>query len=192
MNYALRTHGLPTHPAASYPAFIGEGARCLVQRAVPPSAADRVDELLAAFQERYSAYLVVHTRAFPGVESVLATLAQRGVPLAVLSNKPHPMTVGVVQALFGNIPFVDVLGQREGFPRKPDPTVACELAKQMGVEPSRCALVGDTRIDVQTGTAAGMLVLGVLWGCGGEEELRRSGAQALIERPEDLLPLHRP
>ncbi|HTN74691.1 MAG TPA: HAD-IA family hydrolase, partial [Pirellulaceae bacterium] len=82
-----------------------------------------------------------------------------------------------------------VLGQRDDTPRKPDPTGALAIARQLGVAPANCLYVGDTNTDMETACAAGMYPVGVSWGFRTVEELRAHGAAQIIDRPEELLAL---
>ncbi|MCA9611092.1 MAG: HAD-IA family hydrolase, partial [Myxococcales bacterium] len=182
LNHVLAARDLPTHSRETVEGFVGEGARILVERALPPGV--DVDAVLAEFRARYAAHLTDHTRAYDGVRELLAELARREVPTAVLSNKPHDMTVGVVAALFEGHAFVRVLGQRDGVPRKPDPASALELGAAL--EPP-VAFVGDTPVDVATARAAGMTAIAVAWGMRDVALLREAGAEVVLERPADLL-----
>lgn len=107
--------------------------------------------------------------------------------MAVLSNKPHEFTVRCVQAHFAAVPFTRVLGQRDSVPRKPDPAGALEIADHCGRPSEQFLYVGDTAIDMETGLAAGMFPVGVLWGFRPREELVQAGARGLAARPEELL-----
>lgn len=185
MDHVLDGLGLPRRTRDEYERFIGEGARLLVRRSVG-GRADLEDEAFAAFRARYSSRLLVSTRPYPGVEELLASLAARGAPTAVLSNKPHDATVKIVRALFPDHPFVLVLGHREDTPRKPDPTSAFEIARAMGLAPRDVLFVGDTAVDVATARAAGMVPIGVLWGMRSREELEAAGATHLIAEPGEL------
>jgi phosphoglycolate phosphatase len=191
MNRALAAHGMPPHPPAHYRALIGGGARDLVTKIVPPDAGSQAqaDAVLAAFRSDYWGRLIVHTRAYPGIDELLAELARRGLKLAVLSNKPDAPTREIVRALFSGVPFAAVYGERPPLPRKPDPTTALALAQELGVAPERCAFVGDSQVDVSTALAAGMLPVAVLWGFRDRPELEASGARLLIAEPRELLAL---
>jgi len=184
LNHVLAARSMPTHDRAAIESFVGDGARMLVRRAIPDGADE--DALLAAFRARYLEHLTVHTRAFDGVIELLDALRDRGVPLAVLSNKPHDMTELVVADVLGRARFVEVFGQRDGVPRKPDPAAALELAARL---PGPTLFVGDTPVDVQTARAAGMRPIGVGWGMRDEALLREAGAEVILERPGDLLGL---
>jgi len=146
-------------------------------------------ELLAAYRAFYLEHLIVDTQPYPGIRELLAELQVRALPLAVLSNKPHELTVRIVERLFGEVPWRGVLGQRAGRPRKPDATCALELAAALGCPPAEIGFVGDTRIDMQTARAAGMIAVGVRWGFRDAPELVDHGAHHLIARPQELLTL---
>lgn len=190
MNEVLAARGLPPHAMARYKAFVGEGAENLVRRAVTAAGGvvDELPALLEDYRQRYAALEHGNSRPYEGIEAMLDAIAQSGRPMAVLSNKRDDFTRHLVRHAFGRFPFVEVRGERDGVPRKPDPTAAYELALALNVLPHRIGFVGDTKIDAQTATRAGMISVGVLWGFRGREELTQHGAQLLLERPQDLLP----
>ena len=72
---------------------------------------------------------------------------------------------------------------------KPDPTVAKQIAEQMGLEIKEVLYVGDSDVDIQTGRNAGMKTAGCLWGFRDRETLANAGADHILEKPEDLLKL---
>ncbi len=187
MNRALAARGMPQHTPAVYRRLIGGGARELARKVVPADAQDQADAVLADFRRDYFARPIVHTQPYPGIRELLAELTALCLPLAVLSNKPDAPTRQIVGALFPAVPFVAVYGERPPLPRKPDPQTALALAAELGVAPARCALVGDSQVDVLTALAAGMLPVGVLWGFRDEPELRASGAARFIAEPRQLL-----
>src|SRR5690606_5832472 len=133
-----------------------------------------------------------HTRAYDGIDGLLDALEARGVPTAVLSNKPQAATVELVGALFPRHPFTAVLGARDERTKKPDPSGALQIASTMGLAPAAILFVGDMPVDVETAARAGMTSVGALWGMRTREELEEAGAQHLIEAPADLLPLLSP
>jgi phosphoglycolate phosphatase len=189
MNHALAQRGLPAHGPDAYRQFVGEGASQLVRNALPPGREALVPELLAAYRAHYLAHLIVHTQPYPGISELLSELQARGRPLAVLSNKPHELTTRIVTALFPAVRFVGVLGQRPDHPLKPDPAGALELCSALGHAPGDVALVGDTRTDMQTARAAGMIAIGVRWGFRDARELSEHGAHHVVAEPHELLAL---
>jgi phosphoglycolate phosphatase len=107
----------------------------------------------------------------------------------VLSNKPHDFTQICVCEFLDKWTFTHVIGNREGLSKKPDPTGALQIADMLGVEPMEIVYIGDTATDMETAVAAGMYPVGALWGFRTAEELKRSGAALLAERPENILEL---
>jgi phosphoglycolate phosphatase len=163
----------------------------LFDRALPATASrdQWLQPCVARFHEVYDHHWNRHTRPYDGIVELISELRSLQVPLAVLSNKPHPFTVKCVEEYFTADDFVAVLGQRDGVPRKPDPAGAVEIAARLKVPASRCAYVGDSLVDMQTAVRAEMMPVGCLWGFRERDELIAHGAQLLIAHPAELLRL---
>lgn len=189
VNHALAREGLPTHPREAYRELVGEGVERLVERAVPSDRPDLRAAVYAGVRDHYLEHMLDKTVPYEGVPEMLDSLVGRGVPMAVLSNKPAPATERIVDELFGRWPFAAVIGQTPDEPHKPDPGAALRIARRLDVDPARCLYLGDTSTDMETAVAAGMFPVGALWGFRDKEELLAHGARALIEHPPDLLPL---
>ena len=192
-NAVLRKRGLPEHPVDAYRHFIGSGMSNLVHRIFPeeakPEPGDALEAVVADYKAEYSTRWQSTTVPYDGIPEILDELAERGIPIGVVSNKAHAFTEQCVSAFLGNWNWQVVIGQRDGIPHKPDPTGALEAARGFGVSPDACAFVGDSGIDMETGVAAGMRSVGVLWGFREAEELKQAGADVLIELPGELLAL---
>lgn len=190
-NSALMKYGFPVHEVDAYRYFVGEGMTTLISRALP--AEKRNDDIIAdcvkAFRENYSRNWNVNTRPYDGVTELLDALAAKHVKMAILSNKPDNFTKHCTREFLPNRNFEMILGQRDGIPRKPDPVGALEIAEGLGITPSRFLYLGDSAVDMKTAVRAGMFPVGALWGFRPLDELRGHGAQAVIERPMELLGL---
>ena len=191
MNSVLAELGLPTHPVDDYRCFIGNGLAKTVERTLPPSriSPERMQNVMAMFRAEYAKRWRVKTRLYDGVAEMLDRLVARALKLAVFSNKPHDFTRMCVAEFLPQWPFAAVLGQREGIAIKPDPAGALEAARFLDERPADFLYLGDTGVDMQAATAAGMFPVGALWGFRTEEELRENGAQALLKRPSEILRL---
>jgi phosphoglycolate phosphatase len=189
LNQVLEQFALPTHQHDAYRQFIGDGVVKLVQRALPADQQSLCDDVL----EAYLPVLTLHGRElskpYDGVDRVLDDLTRRGLPFAVLSNKPHEQTVDVVDHFFGRWSFQVVQGGQAGKPVKPDPQAALQIAEQMRVSAKACAFVGDSNVDIQTANSAGMIGVGAAYGLRGRDELIAAGADHIIETPIELIAL---
>jgi len=190
-NRVLVSLGFPPHEPARYRNFVGAGVRVLFARALPGTAADEATITRCArnFQEQYARNWNQATRPYDGIGQMLDQVLQRKLKMAVLSNKPDDFTRRCVQHYLAAWPLDPVLGQREGVGRKPDPAGALEILNQWQIPPTQCLYLGDSDIDMQTATAAGVLPIGATWGFRTAEELTGSGARYLIHHPMELIDL---
>lgn len=188
LNKALAASGLPAHPPKSVRSFIGNGARILVRRAAPADADEALLRTVEqAFKSHYDLNWPDGTAVYDGIDDLLATLQQRGHPLAVLSNKPHPFTGAIVSKIFPTVRFSAVLGQRDGIPHKPDPAGALEIAASLHLPTEHCIVIGDSTMDLETARNAGMRAVAVTWGFQDREQLVAAGADLIAEDPAELL-----
>jgi phosphoglycolate phosphatase len=182
VNHALQAVGLPPRSRAEVHGFVGEGARVLLERAVAPHL-HLLEPALAAWRPHYEAHCLDHTRAYPGVE---ALLAGAGRVLAVQTNKPGSMARKILAGL-GLLPrFVTVIGGDEA-PRKPDPTGVRAIMARVGAPPAETVFVGDSRIDVATARAAGVAFVAVDWGFCSRAELAAAGATVIVGSAAELV-----
>ena len=185
MNTVLERLGRPTHPVEAYKFLVGDGMDMLVRRAVDDEGL--VERGIAGMREEYGKRWDRLSRPYEGVDELLDGLAERGIPRAILSNKPHEFTVLCVRRLLPGHRFVDVRGVSDATPRKPDPKGALDIARTLGVDPARVAYLGDTNTDMRTARAAGMRPFGCAWGFRPVAELVEAGAETILDRPTDLL-----
>ncbi|HVZ73791.1 MAG TPA: phosphoglycolate phosphatase [Polyangia bacterium] len=191
LNAALADLGLPTHPLPTVTSYVGDGAAKLVERAVDPAA--HVDQavLLERFKARYAENVCVATKPYPGVVEMLDAFAARGTPLAVLTNKPGDLARSLLAALGLEARFADVVGDGDGYARKPSPDAALVLCAKHGVAPEETLVVGDGLPDVRLAHAAAIPVAAVTWGYTSEGGLALEGPDWIVDSPRELLTLDR-
>jgi len=189
MNRVLAARGLPVHPVDAYRLFVGSGARNLVMRTLPQDRADMAPGCLQDFLREYESNWQVKTRLYDGVADLLDALRAKRIPMAVLTNKPQEFAELCMGAFLSDWDFALTLGQMPGVPVKPDPAGPRQVIRHLGVEPQEILYLGDTDVDMQTATGAGMFPVGVTWGFRSEEELKASGAAAILHHPMELLRL---
>lgn len=192
-NAMLTLRGWNAQPVDAYRYFAGDGAKTLVLRALTaagdPEAEHSLSEALAQYMDFFAKTCTHGVKPFDGIPELLAQLKQRDIRIAVLSNKPHPMTVDVVHCFFGETLFDVVQGQTADIPPKPDQTGVQRILSQLNLSAEDCLYVGDTDTDMDTGRNASMETIGVLWGFRGEDELKAHHADHIISHPLQLLDL---
>lgn len=167
VNYAMQQKGFPSHTRDEYMKMVGHGARNLMSQALPMEHKDDkalIDAALADFRTYYNAHIEVYTKPFPGIQELIAALHQEGVLLAVASNKFQEGTEHLIKEFFPEIPFVAVLGNRQGFPLKPDPEVVGEVLRKAGIPQDQAVMVGDSDTDMETAANGGIQGIAVNWG----------------------------
>lgn len=192
VNYALSLRKLPEHTMEEYRGMVGHGVRNLVEVALPEQQRDSatVDSCLADFLTYYKAHIDVNTRPYVGMQDLLSRLSAEGAKLAVASNKFQEGTETIVGKFFGNIPFVAICGNREGFPLKPDPElvehiVACAFPGETASGRS-VVLVGDSDTDMKTAANASIPAVAVTWGFRSVDELKAAGASVFAGSAAEL------
>lgn len=190
VNLTLEEMGYPALERSKCRAFVGNGSRVLIEKALKASGdttLSRIEEGMEVYDRVFDANCTYHVTPYDGIVELLQALKEKGMKLTVLSNKPHRQAVHVVEEVFGKEMFDWVQGQQEGIPRKPDPYAAIQIAEKFGVKPEECVYIGDSEVDVATGMAARMKTLGVTWGFRSVEQLKEAGATILLDRPVQIL-----
>jgi len=189
VNFALRKYQLPVHPVESYRLKVGNGNKVLVQRSLPPEKQHLAEPILKIQMDYYAEHFCDYSQPYPHIPELLTELKTLGLKLAVLSNKPDRFMLPLVGKMFTQGVFDRIQGQTEGIPLKPDPAFALAIAFDLQVAPEQMVYVGDTGVDMQTATRAGMFAVGATWGFRDRDELLQNGAQALIDQPGQLVSL---
>ena len=176
VNATRKSLRFPPLAVETIAAMVGEGARTLLQRALPDSVAGEAFEAaLALFLDLYFERCLDATPAYPGIPELLAALSPR-LPLAVLTNKPERHSRRILDGL-GLAKHVGLLIGGDTFAtRKPDPAGLVHIAARWNTTPERLLLVGDSDVDVATARAAGTPVALVGWGFGSLDRAAPSGA----------------
>ena len=176
VNATLTKFGYPLRTLEEIRRFVGNGARVLIQLAVPENTDP--EPVYAAFREYYQQNCQVKTAPYPGIAETLATL---DMPVAIVSNKPDSAVKALCARYF---PGIYALGESTGCPRKPAPDMVFKAMKDIGVE--RCIYVGDSEVDVATARNAGIPCLSVTWGFRNQDELLEAGATHFCHEPMDI------
>ncbi|ACH37792.1 HAD superfamily hydrolase [Citrifermentans bemidjiense Bem] len=186
-NLIRSNYGLPEIGIPEVRKLVGQGARNLVERALPGATAAQVDQALGVFLDYNLAHIADKTRPYPGVSETLKELRNFDIPMVVLSNKNVALCREVLAKLAIGDAFAEVFGA-DSFPyRKPSPEPVLAVLKQYKIEAAECVMVGDSINDIAAGLGAGVFTVGCSYGYGEVSEL--AGANYQVSDFQSLLNL---
>ena len=185
-NHALAQMGYPLRGIEEIRRFIGNGAEKQIRRAVPEGTSEgKIMETLAAFRAYYQDHCQIKTKVYDGLLDVLSELKEKGVKMAVVSNKPDAAVKKLSREYFGD--RLDyAIGPSDGVRCKPYPDMAEEALKALSVEKKDAVFVGDSEVDVQTGLNAGLDVIAVSWGFRSREVVIEAGAKMIADDASEM------
>ena len=185
VNEALKKHNKRQISISQTIAYVGNGAKKLVERATADeSLTESVYKDFTPILQSNPTYLI---KPYPHIKKLLKKLKSEGVKIAVFSNKPHEATVAICNEFFATYAFDYVLGHKNGAPLKPDASGVFEILNALNVAKEDCIFVGDGETDAQTSINAGIDFIGVLWGFRSEQTLRNYGATCFASAPQEIL-----
>lgn len=188
-NYALRQMHFPSRSVAEVCAFVGNGVRKLIERAVPAgTTAEELEATFCHFREHYAIHCKDHSAPYNGIIRLLEGLAEGNYKMAIVSNKPDKEVKNLNGQFFSQ--YISVaMGENEmgGIPKKPAPEMVFAAMRELGSSPAECLYVGDSDVDIQTARNAGIDCLSVAWGFRSAEFLLQNGATHVIDEPSQML-----
>ena len=187
VNRTLREFSMPECSLEQIRCYVGNGALRLIERAVPTGTSpEKIQEVLAWYKDYYDKNSIISTCPYPGINELMTELKERGMKLAVVSNKPDSTVRELAERFFPGL-FQCAIGQQDSIARKPAPDMLYLAVNEMGTQLSDCVYVGDSEVDIITARNAGMDCISVLWGFRTLEELAQSQPQCVVHTAQELL-----
>ena len=197
-NAALKMNGMPERSVDEVRRFVGNGVANLILRAMPGGkVTDTMDtadvpeihaKVLSDFKNYYGEHCEEKTKPYEGIIPMLRGLKDRGIGIAVVSNKSDFAVKKLMPAYFGDL--IDIASgedEAHGIGKKPAPEMVFAALRHMGVSPSEAIYVGDSDVDIATAANAEMPCVSVTWGFRSREFLLEHGAKVMIDDPGDLI-----
>lgn len=188
-NEVMKEYGFPVFTDEEIKMKVGNGNRLLMERCLPEDKKDLTEEALERFKKAYSKCYLDKTRPYEGVYETVKELYDRGILLAVNTNKINDYCEKLIHKNFPGIVFVKILGNIEGIPTKPDPAGVEMILDLMKLPKEEVLYIGDSDVDIRTAKNAGLQSVWVPWGFRSYEQVKEWGPDHIIEKAEDLLKL---
>lgn len=217
MNQVMKKFGCDEISLEQTRKYVGDGYQKFVERALQATS-DRLlelsekweekdedkafeydqqaDEVLELFDDACEEYLNIFSHnflyradAYEGMKESLMQFKEKGISLAVVTNKPAEAAQKALDTVFGEGYFDYVSADDGTHALKPDCRVVEDACLHLGVDKEVCLFVGDTNTDMQTARNAGIRSVGCAYGFRGREELIKHGADLVIESAAELMDL---
>ena len=187
VNYMLKKYGYSEKTEAEVRRSIGYGIKFLLKSLFPADITEEeLNAVVAEYKEYYCLHMTEKTRVFDGVYELLGELKQRGINIAVVTNKYHEAAVKIVKEYFGDS-FSIIIGDGCGYARKPAPDAVWAVIDRFGGEKSTSLYVGDSEADVTTARNSGVDCMCVSWGLRERSQLEKLKPEYLIDTPDEFL-----
>lgn len=189
VNCCMEHFGYPLQTIDETRQRVGNGSKRLLELSVPEGTdGNKIGELLAWYLPYYNDHANDTTAPYPGIPEMMESLREKGLALAIVSNKPD-RTVKELAAIHFPGLLETAVGENEaaGIRRKPWPDTLLAAAAELGVPVGQCLYVGDSEVDVLTAAHAGMDCASVLWGFRSREEIKAAGGNLFMTEPKELL-----
>lgn len=181
---ALERLGIPIPPRDALRVFVGPPLHDTFRQFGVPE--DQVDEAIRIYRSRYVPIGKFENTPYPGIRELLEKLRAQGNRLYVATSKPEEMAVEVLEH-FDLAHFFDhICGASLDRSRIAKDAVISYLLQLHGAD-GQMVMVGDTVFDVLGAAAHGIPAVGVAWGYGSVEEMKKAGAAAIAVTMDELL-----
>jgi len=186
MNHVLQEFAYPTREKTAIRRFLGNGIARLTELALPATvSAEQYDEIFARFKSYYTAHCQVKTKAYKGIEELLAGLKAKGYKLAIVSNKNAAAVEALNKLYFKK--YVDVaIGEKPTIRKKPAPDTVLQALKELACSKEKAIYVGDSEVDKATADNVGMDCILVTWGFRDKQELEALKPKYLVNKPAEI------
>lgn len=165
-NQILKDYGFEEKSLEEVKKAVGHGVHELLKDLSSDGFAGKealLDEAVLEFKKRYTENPVIHSKPYPFVLEMLNGPLQK-VKKAIATNKPHELTLKILDLLKMNHYFNPVIGAGLDFPHKPDPAAVFFIMQSCGIKKKQVLFIGDSRVDYETSKNAGIDFVSMSYG----------------------------
>ena len=181
--------GVPPPPYAPVREVVSRGARAVLRCAFADRGEAALEALVPRYLQLYQDVMAQQTRAFDGVDELLARIEAHGLRWGIVTNKAAFLTDELVARIGWAQRASAVVSGDTLAVKKPDPAPVLLACERAGVAPAQSLFVGDDRRDVQAGAAAGLYTVAVSWGYLDGGDPHAWGADKVLDHPAELAEL---
>lgn len=193
IDHTLADLMLPAAGVKRVSTWIGNGADVMVARALSwalnrEPQPDEQRDARALFDRYYADTVEAGSTLFPQVAATLKALAAKGLPMAIVTNKPTPFVAPLLASLGIADYFSLIIGGDDVIAKKPHPAAVFLVLGRFGLLPQQLLFVGDSRNDILAAQAAGVPNVGMTFGYNYGEPIASSQPDLTLSSFDELLP----
>ena len=186
-NLAFEEMGMDTHSLEMSRTLIGHGVAGIADKALPEGSSPELKEkLVGVIRKYYEKYWDYNLHLYAGISELLDGLTEKGILLAINTNKDQRFADETVEKTLKNWNFTNITGAVDGKPRKPKPDGIEAILHEHGIKKEEALYIGDMRVDVETAKNAGVYSVFCEWGFGSSETLDLI-PDLTVKKPEEIL-----
>lgn len=186
-NKALGKCGFKSHPLEHYPKYVGGNLETVVSKLLDEPTKENINMVMETYKEIYLSSEKPNTKPFKGIVEMLYHLNEKGVKIAINTNKKQELTEDLCKKFFSEINIEIIIGYREDFPSKPYPDGIYKILEFTGVSNDNAVYIGDGKSDIESAYNAKIDCILVDWGQGTDEDKMDKRILYLAKTPDDIL-----
>ena len=187
-NQTLEIYNFPTLTKEEYFECLGGNIDEIVSLVLGENNSfENIEKVKKTYLDLYNPSPKEHTLPFPEAHECLKKLQEKGVLLAINSNRLNYSLKYFVEKFFTDIDFVLVEGHDEDYPSKPNPFGVENILKKANVDLDEAVYIGDSKTDIETAQNAGMDCIVVKWGYGNLKDYENDYILEAVDEFDDIL-----
>ena len=191
LDETLKQVGLPPRGEAAARKWVGNGVIRIVERGIANdlNAAhdpEIFEKAMPIFRTLYAENTSTRSKLYPGVREGMDFLQTLGIKIGCITNKDAEFTHPILKDLGLWDDFEIVISGDTLEKKKPDPLPLLHGAKELGADPKKSLMLGDSTSDVKAARAAGFAIICMSYGYNHGVDIRESKPDAVIDSLVDL------
>lgn len=187
-NKALEIHDFPALTREEYLDRLGGSIDEIVSLILKDkNSPENIEILKGTYEKIYYSSQNNLTCPFSGVHELLKSLQERGILLAINSNRKNDSLQVYVERFFSDINFVSIEGQNQDYPSKPNPFAVNMIMEKHNLAKEDCIYIGDSITDIRTAQNAGIDCLLVSWGYARSDAFESDYPIEVIDNTSEIL-----
>ena len=187
-NRALEIHNFPTLTRSQYLECLGGNIDEITALVLKDNnTPENVEMLKKTYLGMYDPSDKENTLPFANAHELLKKLQEKGVILAVNSNRTEDSLEFFINKFFSDIDFVSIEGHNLNYPSKPDPSGVRRILEKSQIQPCECVYIGDSKTDIKTAQNAGIDCIIVSWGYGNQNDWENDYILECVSEFDEIL-----